>query len=70
MLFDTAIIVGTGLIGTSLALAFKETKEVKNIIGYDIDNNSLKEALKLGAIDEPAKISEISKADLIILQRQ
>lgn len=66
MLFDTAIIVGTGLVGTSLALAFKETKEVKNIIGYDIDSNSLKEALKLGAIDEPAKISEISKADLII----
>jgi len=66
MLFDTAIIIGTGLIGTSLALAFKETKEVRNIIGYDIDNNSLKEALKLGAIDEPAKISDISKADLII----
>jgi len=66
MLFDTAIIVGTGLIGTSLALAFKDTKEIRTIIGYDIDNNSLKEALKLGAIDEPAKILDISKADLII----
>lgn len=66
MLFDTAIIVGTGLIGTSLALAFKETKEISNIIGYDTDNNSLKAALKLGAIDEPAKISDISTVDLII----
>ncbi|MDY6894300.1 MAG: prephenate dehydrogenase/arogenate dehydrogenase family protein [Thermotogota bacterium] len=66
MLFDTAIIVGTGLIGTSLALAFKETKEICTIIGYDIDNNSLKEALKLEAIDKPAKISDFSKVDLII----
>lgn len=66
MLFDTAMIIGTGLIGTSLALAFKETKEISNIIGYDIDNNNLKVALNLGVIDEPAKISDISKADLII----
>ncbi|POZ88420.1 MULTISPECIES: prephenate dehydrogenase/arogenate dehydrogenase family protein [Petrotoga] len=66
MLFDTAIIIGTGLIGTSLALAFKETKEISNIIGYDIDNDNLKVALNLGVIDEPAKISDISKADLII----
>jgi len=66
MLFDTAMFVGTGLIGTSLALAFKETKEINHIIGYDIDNNSLKTALKLGAIDKPGKISDISKADLVI----
>jgi len=61
MLFDTTIIIGTGLIGTSLALAFKETKEISTIIGYDIDNNSLKEALKLGAIDEPAKYQIFQK---------
>lgn len=66
MLFDTAMFVGTGLIGASLALAFKETKEINRIIGYDIDNNSLKTALKLGAIDKPGKISDISKADLVI----
>jgi prephenate dehydrogenase len=61
-------IIGTGLIGGSMAIALKEKKLASKIIG--VENNKLhaEEAIKLGLVDEINELDEaISKSDLIIL---
>ncbi|HEY8658262.1 MAG TPA: prephenate dehydrogenase [Hanamia sp.] len=61
-------IIGTGLIGGSMAIALKEKKLAAKIIG--VENNKLhaEEAIKLGLVDEINELDEaISKSDLIIL---
>ena len=45
-------VVGLGLIGGSLAKALKLKSGVKKVIGIDLDEHQLKEALKSGVIDE------------------
>ncbi len=61
-------VVGTGLIGGSIALGLKAAGEV-TIIGYDPDRTALAEAAARGAIDEragsPAAAAE--GADLVVL---
>jgi prephenate dehydrogenase len=61
-------IVGTGLIGGSLALALNGFKNAV-VTGADIDKDSLKQALAAGAIDEAAENTQeaIAEADLVIL---
>ena len=48
----TLIVIGTGLIGGSFALAAKKAHLVETVIGLDDDENTLIEAKKLGVIDE------------------
>ena len=48
----TLIVIGTGLIGGSFALAAKKAHLVETVIGLDDDENALIEAKKLGVIDE------------------
>jgi prephenate dehydrogenase len=61
-------IIGTGLIGGSLALALKKHAPDVRIVGCDREP-VLKQALKLGAIDDGSSIPEqaVRDSDLIVL---
>jgi prephenate dehydrogenase len=61
-------IIGTGLIGGSLALALKKHAPGMRIIGCDREP-VLKEALKLGAVDDGASTPEqaVRDSDLVVL---
>ncbi len=64
----TVTIIGTGLIGCSLANRLKETGFALKIIGVDNNTANLKTAIELGWIDEALPIDEaIGKSNLIIV---
>ena len=54
MLFENVFIIGTGLMGTSLALAMKSS-EIE-IQGYDANSEHVVKALELGGIDKLANL--------------
>lgn len=61
-------IVGVGLIGGSLALALKEAGVAGRILGFDLDQHNLAQALQLGVIDHACNgPDELADADLIFL---
>lgn len=62
------LLIGTGLIGGSIALAIKKEAEAV-IVGYDINKEQLKKARELQVIDETASSlqEEAEKANLILL---
>lgn len=60
-------IVGLGLIGGSLGLAFKNIKFISQVVGFDHNITHCEEALKLGLVDEIISFSEIKKCDIIFL---
>ncbi|MBC7076028.1 MAG: prephenate dehydrogenase [Syntrophomonadaceae bacterium] len=61
-------IIGIGLIGASLGLALRDSSLVSRIVGFDINNESLRKAREIGAIDYFASISEGAReADVIFL---
>src|SRR6187551_3353506 len=64
----TITVIGTGLIGGSMALGLKDLKIAEKVIGVDASKKHIKKALELGIIDEAADMVEaIKQADLIIL---
>ena len=61
-------IVGIGLIGGSMALAFKEKKICDLIIGVDANEAHQKKALELGLVHKISNLDDaIEESDLIIL---
>ena len=61
-------IIGTGLIGGSMALKLKQKGLASKIIGIDKNEEHLKEAKSLGIIDEYLPFDEgVKSADLIIV---
>ena len=60
-------VIGTGLIGGSLALGAKDFYENAKIYGIDSNENHLQEAIKLGIIDEVAVFEDLVHADFVIL---
>lgn len=69
-MFKKITIIGTGLIGGSLGLAFRQAKEYDfTIVGFDLDTKSLEIALEIGAITEKANsIDEaVNDSDVIFL---
>lgn len=67
-LFNKVAIVGTGLIGGSLALAIKKKRLADEVIGVSRHKKSLLLAKKKGAIDRGAQeIDIIKEADFLIL---
>ncbi|MBR2499817.1 MAG: prephenate dehydrogenase/arogenate dehydrogenase family protein, partial [Clostridia bacterium] len=58
-------IVGLGLIGGSIAKAFKETKE-HTVFGTDIDEPTIFKAKLTEAIDAPLTEENIGTCDIII----
>lgn len=63
----TVAILGVGLIGGSLGMAWRRAGAARCIIG--IDPGSLDEALRLGAVDEAAMDAEaaVREADVLVL---
>jgi prephenate dehydrogenase len=67
-LFNKVAIIGTGLIGGSIALDIKRRKLAKKVIGVSRRKKSLLLAKRLGAIDYGSREIDIIKgADLVIL---
>ena len=60
-------VIGTGLIGGSLALGAKDFYDDAKIYGIDSNENHLQEAIKLGIIDEVAVFEDLANADFVIL---
>lgn len=60
-------IIGIGLIGGSFALGMKESDPQVKIYGIDSRKEHLEKAKNLGIIDEPAELSEVSNAELVII---
>ncbi len=64
----TITIIGTGLIGCSIANRLKETGFAKKIIGVDHNVQHIATALQLGWIDENMHLNEaIKQSELIII---
>ncbi len=60
-------IIGTGLIGGSLALDLKKLLPESVISGIDKSEAHLVEALELGVIDKKATYTDLHDADLVVL---
>lgn len=61
-------IVGTGLIGGSLAIQLHEKKLSSRLIGVDASEENAKKALELELVDEILPLDEaVSQADVIVL---
>jgi prephenate dehydrogenase len=63
----TVTIIGTGLIGCSMANRLKETGFAKKIIGVDNNTENLNTAKQLGWIDESMDIDEAIKQSRLII---
>lgn len=62
------VIVGTGLIGGSLAAALKQAKAVDEVIGLGRRRETLEQAMALGLIDAIADTpAQIAGADVVVL---
>jgi len=67
-IFEKVVIVGTGLIGGSIALAIKKKKLAGEVWGVSRRRESLVSAKRIGAIDYGSQDMNIAKdADLVIL---
>lgn len=63
-----ATVLGTGLIGGSLAISLKQSGAMERIIGVDLAPDNLRKALDLKIIDAAASLDEaLSLSDLIII---
>ncbi len=66
--FQTIAIIGVGLIGGSLAAAFKAKHLCSRILGIDRDQSHLDQALVSGLIDQGGRdLALVAEADLIVL---
>ncbi len=59
-------IIGLGLMGGSLALALKKSRDV-TIVGYDHHQPNQIQALELGLVDKIVEFDELKRSDIIIL---
>jgi len=65
---ETLALIGTGMIGGSIALACKKAGHVKRIIGYDTNPESLEASKALGICDsiEYQMEDAVKEADLVV----
>lgn len=61
-------VIGTGLIGGSLAVTLKKLNFCKEVIGVDLNHDNINTALKLNLIDKTANLKEAVKtSDIVII---
>ncbi len=60
-------IIGTGLIGGSMALDIKSQYANAKVFGIDSNEKHLDEAIHLGVIDDKATMDDLGNADFVIL---
>ncbi|TCS70877.1 prephenate dehydrogenase [Sulfuritortus calidifontis] len=68
-MIERLVVVGVGLIGGSCALALRRAGQVRHIVGVGRSRDNLREAVKLGVIDEIADsaAAAVRGADLVLL---
>jgi len=69
VLINKLVVIGTGLIGGSFALALKRARAVKRVAGVGRTRRNLADALRLKAIDEASQDAAraVRDADLVLL---
>ncbi|MGE5320243.1 MAG: prephenate dehydrogenase [Hyphomicrobiaceae bacterium] len=67
MIVDKLVIVGTGLIGGSFALALKQAGAVREVLGVGRNPARLTVARELGLIDRGVDWTEAGRADCVLL---
>lgn len=69
MLFERVAVIGVGLIGGSFALALKEARACRHVVGAGRSAANLARALELGIIDStaPDAVAAAHNADLVLL---
>src|SRR5215211_6563681 len=61
-------VIGTGLIGGSMALGLKDLRIAEKVIGVDASEQHINKALELGIIDEAADMEKaVRQSDLVIV---
>ncbi len=66
--FNKISIIGTGLIGGSLGLAIKQKGMAKEVFGIAKHQETIKEAIEIGAIDKGSlRLKDVEKSELIIV---
>jgi prephenate dehydrogenase len=66
--FDRVAVLGTGLIGTSVALAIKAARPSTRIVGYDASRDHVGRAQRLKAVDRAAHLLDaIQDAQLVVV---
>ncbi|MFT4269154.1 MAG: prephenate dehydrogenase/arogenate dehydrogenase family protein [Xenophilus sp.] len=68
-MFDQLGLVGCGLIGGSFALALKQARLVRQVVGYSKSPSTTERARQLGVIDvtAPSALLAVSGADLVLV---
>ncbi|MDQ8017100.1 MAG: prephenate dehydrogenase/arogenate dehydrogenase family protein [Bordetella sp.] len=68
-MFDQLGLIGCGLIGGSFALALKQARLVKRVVGYSKSPSTTERARQLGVIDvaAPSALLAVSGADLVLI---
>lgn len=68
-IFDTCSIIGVGLIGGSIGLGLKKSKLVNKVIGVGYRQESLKTAIRKGAVDYGTTDIKkgVSSSDLVVV---
>jgi prephenate dehydrogenase len=68
VVYNRVAILGTGLIGSSIALALKAARPQTQIIGYDASGDHLRRAQSLKAIDRRGSLRDaLADAELVIV---
>jgi len=62
-------IIGTGLMGGSLALALRSNTGISRVVAYDISEKTRREAVKLGVADEVVEspVEAVDESDFVFL---
>ena len=62
-------LIGVGMIGGSLALSLRNTGFCEEIVGFDLDTDSLESAVDMGVIDRFADnaVAAVEDADIVVL---
>ncbi len=61
------VVIGTGLIGGSFALALKSSKTIDRVVGIGRSMQNLARALELGVVDEIGDVTAVQDADLVLV---
>jgi prephenate dehydrogenase len=60
-------VIGTGLIGGSMALDIQSIYDNAQVFGIDADENHLEQAVQLGIVHQKATLNDLAEADFVIL---
>lgn len=67
--FDRAVVVGTGMLGASLAVALRRAGVVRHVVGVGRSRANLEAALAAGRVDAVSQdpLSAVADADLVVV---